>query len=131
MYSQSPLIPQPLKSCRQIFLASYVCLLALYGWLNLNREEFSFVILTIQWVPLLLPAMGIWKDNARSYDWLCFISLAYFLFIVPIAMSEQAAVTDWLQLLLVVSVFTSAMFTSRWLKAWKHQLALDAAEQNT
>jgi len=121
-------LPQPLRATRQLCYASYFGLLALYAWLNLSAEPFSAVGLAVQWVPLLLPLWGMLKDTYKSYNWLCFVVLAYFLFIVPNAMSDQADWSDWLQLLLTCSLFVSAMLVSRWLQAWQyHTQQLEAA----
>jgi len=123
--SQHPVentLPQPLRATRQLCYASYFGLLALYAGLNLSAETFSFTGLAIQWVPLLLPLWGMLKDTHRSYNWLCFVVLAYFLFIVPNAMSEQAGWSDWLQLLLTCVLFISAMLVSRWLQAWQYHI---------
>lgn len=123
--SQQPLtdtLPQPLRATRQLCYVSYFGLLALYAWLNLSAETFSPTGLAVQWVPLLLPLWGMLKDTYKSYNWLCFVVLAYFLFIVPIVMSGQTVWSDWLQLLLTCSLFVSAMLVSRWLQAWQYHI---------
>lgn len=124
-------LPQPLRATRQLCYASYFGLLALYAWLNLSADTFSAAGLAVQWVPLLLPLWGMLKDTYKSYNWLCFVVLAYFLFIVPNVMSDQASWSDWLQLLLTCTLFVSAMLVSRWLQAWQYhikQLETSAAE---
>jgi len=118
----SDLLPQPLRATRQLCYVSYFGLLALYAWSNLSAEVFSPSGLAVQWVPLLLPLWGMLKDTYRSYNWLCFVVLAYFLFIVPNVMSGQANWSDWLQLLLTCSLFISAMLVSRWLQAWQYHI---------
>jgi len=126
-------LPQPLRATRQLCYASYFGLLALYAWLNLSAEVFSATGLVVQWLPLLLPLWGMLKDAHRSYNWLCFVVLAYFLFIVPNVMSEQVDWSDWLQLLLTCSLFISAMLVSRWLQAWQYhikQLEISAGKES-
>lgn len=126
-------LPQPLRATRQLCYASYFGLLALYAWLNLSADTFSAAGLAVQWVPLLLPLLGMLKDTYKSYNWLCFVVLAYFLFIVPNVMSDQASWSDWLQLLLTCTLFVSAMLVSRWLQAWQYhiqQLETSAADES-
>lgn len=115
-------LPQPLRATYQLCLACYFGLLALYAWLNLSAETVSLTGLAVQWVPLLLPLWGMLQQKHKSYNWLCFVVLAYFLFIVPIVMSGQALWDDWLQLLLIITLFVCAMLVSRWLQAWQHHL---------
>ncbi|MEM1154002.1 MAG: DUF2069 domain-containing protein [Pseudomonadota bacterium] len=72
----------------------------------------------IIWVGKLLPLLifvpGMLKDNLRSFIWLCFVSLLYFialverLFVMP---DSPLAVTG---MIAVVTLFCAAMMYVRW-----------------
>lgn len=65
---------------------------------------------------LLLPfAYGVLARSWRTHIWLCFVLLFYFLFMI----NKLAASPDWLGYvasLLIVTLFTAAMFYCRWVK---------------
>lgn len=112
---------------RGIALLSYAGLLVLFSLLNLVRESGSLKLWLVQVIPLLIFIPGLLRQAHRTYSWLCFVVLIYFVAIVPLVVG-RGGWSDWLITLLCVSLFTSAMMTSRWLQYWnyyqatKHQL---------
>jgi len=71
---------------------------------------------------LLLVAKGIAQGLRRSYQWLCFILLLYFVFSVQLLFTgsdrdggeSTATGQELLALLLIVGCFVGAMLTARW-----------------
>jgi uncharacterized membrane protein len=72
----------------------------------------------IIWLALMLPLVifvpGMLRDNLRSYIWVCFVSLLYFMRLV---LALFARPDDWLAItgmVAVVLLFISAMLYVRW-----------------
>ncbi len=72
----------------------------------------------IVWVfrvlPLLIFVPGMIADKLRSYIWLCFVSLLYFLTLVLRLFADPANPIAILAMVSVVSLFVSAMLYVRW-----------------
>jgi len=72
----------------------------------------------IVWLGKLLPLMifvpGIWRDNPRSYIWLCFVSLLYFISLVERVFAQPDDLLSFVGLAAVVMLFCSAMMYVRW-----------------
>ena len=77
-------------------------------------QEAPWIIWLFKLLPLLLFLPGMLRDNLRSFIWLCFVCLLYFivlvqrLFVIP---GDTLAVVGTVA---VVSLFTSAMLYVRW-----------------
>lgn len=65
-------------------------------------------------LPLLLFLPGMLRDRLRSFIWLCFVSLLYFITLVERLFATPQAVLPWLGMVAVVTLFCSAMFYVRW-----------------
>ena len=65
-------------------------------------------------LPLLLFLPGMIKDRLRSYIWLCFVCLGYFLVLVQRAFAEPDSLLVVSGLFAVMILFTSAMLYVRW-----------------
>jgi uncharacterized membrane protein len=97
-----------------------VCTWLSYGLLLLQQmvdawvHAVPWVVWLVKLLPLLLFLPGMLKDNLRSFIWLCFVCLLYFivlvqrLFLVP---GDSLAVVGTVA---VVSLFTAAMLYVRW-----------------
>lgn len=79
-----------------------------------------WTILVIQLLPLLAFLPGIIKKHYRTYSWLCFVLLFYFIRAVEGVFMSNANAMDWLFLLLVVALFINSMLCSRWLQRSLH-----------
>jgi uncharacterized membrane protein len=66
-------------------------------------------------VPLLIFIPGFIKKYYRSYSWLCFVILAYFIWITPLALYRKEW-SDFAILALTAIIFMTAMMSSRWLQ---------------
>jgi uncharacterized membrane protein len=99
--------------------SSYAILLLLISWLNFQSPDNGIKLLLIKTVPLLIFIPGFIKQHYRTYSWLCFAILPYFIWITPLAMG-RGALTDWIVTLLIIVTFIAAMMTSRWLQQDSH-----------
>ena len=88
--------------------------LVMFYWSIHRTTGFSWPILLIQCLPLALILPSLIQGHYRSYSWLCFILLMYFIFAVMNALQSKAQITDLVYVALVVLLFTVAMMTSRW-----------------
>ena len=86
-------LPQNIQRTRIATLAIYYALLAYFA-VNaaIVFEEIklaSLVIWMIQIIPLLLFIVGLHRAQLRSYAWLCFVVLLYFMHGVLVAFQPQ------------------------------------------
>jgi len=72
------------------------------------------IIVLAKVVPLLMFLPGIIRDNLRSYIWLCFVSLLYFLVLVQRLFAQPGSVLAIAGMIAVVTLFVSAMLYVRW-----------------
>ena len=107
---------------RGLTLASYAALLLalFYGCWTLGPDQIAARV--VLWLlissGLLLVLPGLLMNWRRSFQWLCFILLLYFLFCVEalfrgVAGQPTATWLEWWALLAIVSTFISAMLTAR------------------
>ena len=72
----------------------------------------------IIWVALLPPLLvfvpGMLRDNLRSFIWLCFVSLLYFMRLVLSLFEEPLNPLAIIGMVAVVMLFCSAMMYVRW-----------------
>lgn len=99
--------------------SSYAILLLLISWLNFQSPENGIKLLLIKTIPLLIFIPGFIKQTHRTYSWLCFAILPYFIWITPPVVG-RGALTDWIIMLLIVVTFIASMMTSRWLQQNSH-----------
>ena len=64
--------------------------------------------------PLLLFVPGMLKDRLRSYIWICFVSLGYFIVLVERLFAQPGSWLAIIGLVAVTSLFISAMLYVRW-----------------
>ena len=103
---------------RRLVLFCYLGLLGLFSVLALMSPAVGGKLWLVQCVPLAIFAPGLWRQRYRTYNWLCFVILLYFTWSVTNLMSPFAHWRDALVLVLSVSLFISAMLTSRWRQQW-------------
>ncbi len=75
---------------------------------------FPWIIWVGKLLPLLIFLPGMLKNNLRSYIWVCFVSLLYFLSLVERLFAQPDSVISILGMLAVVTLFISAMMFVRW-----------------
>lgn len=109
---------------RRVVLAQRVAL-GCYAMLILllSIEVFGIVRLepasrAFWWVisigPLIVFLPGLLRGAWKTYLWLCFVLLAYFMFTVEALFRTPADSREWLELLCNVILFNAAMFYARW-----------------
>jgi len=72
------------------------------------------VIWAVKLLPLLLFLPGMARDRLRSYLWLCFVSLGYFVLLVERVFAQPSSSLAITGLCAVVVLFISAMLYVRW-----------------
>ncbi len=89
-------------------------LLVLLQLLESAIQQPSLLVWVIRVLPLLIFVPGMQSDNLRSYIWVCFVCLLYFLTLVErlfIAPDNPVAI---LAMISVVSLFVASMLYVRW-----------------
>lgn len=92
------------------------------GWSVLFAQQVLDVLLGqmpwIFWLGKLLPLViflpGMLRDRLRSFIWLCFICLLYFIALVERLFAQPGSAIAICGMLAVVSLFCAAMFYVRW-----------------
>jgi uncharacterized membrane protein len=81
-------------------------------------ESFLQPTPTLIWIMRVLPLLvflpGIIADNLRSYIWLCFVCLLYFMTLVLRLFADPHSIVAILGMISVVSLFITGMFYVRW-----------------
>lgn len=106
-------LQRKLKLARVICHGTYICLLLTLA-ANAVFLGHPPTILAFTLIPLLLFAPGIWRENPRSLIMLCFVTLMYFATVVINLGKPTRSGFDWIELILIVALFISAMMFSRW-----------------
>jgi uncharacterized membrane protein len=73
-----------------------------------------WVIWLVKLVPLLIFLPGMLRDRLRTYLWLCFVSLGYFVGLVERIFAQPGSTLAICGLTAVVVLFCSAMMYVRW-----------------
>lgn len=74
------------------------------------------VLLVLALAPLLLFVPGMYRRDHRSFSYLCFVALLYFVVIVTNLFEPDRSWLDAIALVAVVMLFVAAMLCSRWLQ---------------
>lgn len=106
----------------RLVLAQYLLLLAIFVYasffLGADAGPQGWAAKAVLWLMkisgLLLVLPGVVLGKARSYLWLCFILLMYFLALVLKLFSVTGAWYDYAGLTLVVTLFITSMMAARW-----------------
>jgi len=94
---------------------SYLIFITLMSYLNFQQADSSIKLWLVKIIPLLIFIPGFIKRKYRTYSWLCFAILPYFIWITPLVMG-RGNWSDWTMISLIVMLFISAMMTSRWMQ---------------
>ncbi|MHC5351880.1 DUF2069 domain-containing protein [Metapseudomonas furukawaii] len=116
-----------MHASRVVSLASFLALATL---LTVNTLFFAdlhgartWVVLTIELVPLLLLAPGIIMGNARAHAWACFVVNLYFIQGVLAAIDPARMLFGWLEAGLSLLLFCAALLYTRWRFQYNRKLA--------
>lgn len=102
---------------------SFALFLVLISWFNfappgqVAAQDFAsnLKLWFVKIIPLLIFVPGFITKQYRTYSWLCFGVLPYFIWLTPLVMG-RGAWSDWVMTLLIVVLFISSMMTSRWMQ---------------
>jgi uncharacterized membrane protein len=108
-------VNQKLKIGFNLTHISYGVFLVLMSWLNFQQANSSFTLLLVKLFPLVIFIPGFVQKKYRTYSWLCFAILPYFVWMTPYVMG-RGNWSDWVMTLLTVIIFIAAMMTSRWMQ---------------
>jgi uncharacterized membrane protein len=100
----------------------YVALLVVFTLNYFINENVRLATWLVTMLPLIIFIPGLLKPKHRTYSWMCFVLLMYFLFIIPLLMSSWHW-SYWIMTILVSTLFIAAMMTSRWLQYWNYYLS--------
>jgi uncharacterized membrane protein len=89
-------------------------LLVLLQCVESLRQQPPLIVAIMRVLPLLIFVPGMWVDRLRSYLWLCFVCLLYFMALVLRLFAEPTNMVAMLAMVSVVSLFISAMLYVRW-----------------
>lgn len=104
---------------RTISWLLYALLIIAYSVWQLTRPGGPvFFFWVVQLLPLFLVLPGIKANHPRSYIWLCFLLLLYFIRGFDGVISPARAWIDYVVLSVSVLLFVSSMLTSRWLQQY-------------
>lgn len=107
---------------KPIALFSYMGLVGLISVLSLQTPVVDWPMLFLKLVPLLIFIPGLIQQTFRTYSWLCFVCLVYFVVVMTNAYARSQW-SDWLMTFLVTSLFISSMMTSRWMQYHQYFLS--------
>jgi uncharacterized membrane protein len=105
---------------RPLALLSYLSLIAILIYTEW-KTPVDWPVVSLKLIPLLVFIPGLIKQTFRTYSWICFVCLIYFVAIFPVAYTRNLW-SDWLITALVITLFISSMMTSRWLQYWRYFL---------
>ena len=103
-------------------LSSIAGRLTWLSWLTLLLQQVAdawtnqapWFIWVLKLLPLLIFLPGMRKDNLRSYIWLCFVCLGYFIILVQRIFAQPDSLLVLCGLFSVVILFIAAMLYVRW-----------------
>ncbi|MBC8651660.1 DUF2069 domain-containing protein [Pseudomonas sp. MTM4] len=116
-----------LKFSRVLSLASFISLAALLIVWNLAFADLhgarTWVVISIQLIPLLLVAPGMISGSPRAHAWTCFIVNLYFIQGVLAAINPARMVYGWLEAIISLTLFISALLYTRWAYQYERKAA--------
>lgn len=92
---------------------SWAALLAQQS-VDAGLQQAPWFIWLLKLMPLLIFLPGMLKDKLRSYIWLCFVCLGYFMVLVQRIFAQPDSLLVVSGLASVVLLFTAAMMYVRW-----------------
>jgi uncharacterized membrane protein len=120
--ADSAVLHKKLRIGQLVCNSCYIALLVVFTLNYFIDENVRLATWLVSMFPLLIFIPGLLKPKHRTYSWMCFVLLMYFLFIIPLLMSSWHW-TYWIMTILVSTLFIAAMMTSRWLQYWNYYLS--------
>lgn len=117
------------RTLTQISYWGLLLLLTLwFMWISPAASDNPWVIWLIHLLPLAAFAGVIIKGTPRGHAWLCFVILVYFMEAVLAALTPHSQIFGILYVVLVTTLFISAMLYARWYSQWQRSLNQPAAD---
>ena len=98
---------------RRVTWASWALLLAVQ-FADTVVDGLPWIVASAKILPLLLFVPGMLRDSLRSYIWLCFVCLLYFIALVLRLFGDTVGVRPVVGMIGVIGLFVSAMLYVRW-----------------
>lgn len=115
------------KISRAISLVCFIALAVLLLVWNLVFADLhgarTWVVVGIQLIPLLLVAPGMISGSPRAHAWTCFIVNLYFIQGVLAAINPARMVYGWLEAIISLTLFISALLYTRWAYQYERKAA--------
>lgn len=121
----SVLLHKKLRIGQLVCTFCYSALLSVFTLNYFINDNVKLVTWVVSVLPLAIFIPALIKPKHRTYSWMCFVLLMYFLFIIPLLMSSWHW-SYWLMTILVTTLFIAAMMTSRWLQYWNYYVSTKA-----
>ncbi|WP_349616257.1 DUF2069 domain-containing protein [Azotobacter salinestris] len=116
-----------LKLSRTLTLACFLGLTGLLAVWNLGFADLHgarpWVVIGIQLLPLALLTPGLLLGSARAHAWTCFVVSLYFIQGVTAAIDPARQLYGWLEALLSLALFCTALLYTRWRFQYDRKLA--------
>ena len=125
--------PQSIKLtlAKTLTLLSYTSLIVGFSaWEFLATEKSSLGLWAFQCTTLLVFWPWLRVNRPRAYSGVCFVTLMYFIQGVTGVMAPVSTWFDYVLLIGSVTLFISAMMTSRWLQQVPHVTSTPAPLEN-
>lgn len=90
-------------------------------------QQPPWIVWLFKLLPLLMFLPGMLRDNLRSYIWVCFVALGYFVLLVERLFAQPGSPLAILGLAAVVILFVAAMLYVRWRAAELREQAPDGS----
>ena len=108
---KTAMMPTTVAALARLFvLISTVALILILTLDNWFSEPLSVSRWLVQIVPLLAFTPSLFSNNLRSYQWLCFVILLYFIYGVLNIFSPEKLISGIMLTLFCVLLFCSAIF---------------------
>lgn len=115
-------LPQKAKQAIHYTYALYAALLSLVVYIQLERDEFSWAVLCIKALPILALLPGLLTNHYRSYSWLCFLTIVYFVDASMMVSNPSADFIAYTYMFVAAATFVAAMYCSRFQQRMQKKL---------
>ncbi len=117
---------------RRLCLGAYFSLLVLFLFKTvlfpMGGRDLNYTMWAVHSLPLLLFLPGLLRGDHRSYAWLSFAILMYFMVTVEAMFTPSASIYHSLTLVLVVVLFIACVLNIRW-QGLQHQWRVAANKE--
>ena len=94
--------------------------------LPMGGRDLNVTMWVVHSLPLLIFLPGLWRGDVRTFAWLAFAILMYFMVTVEALFSLEPSLYHWITLVLVVVLFVGCTIYIRWQGQFEQSRALQA-----